>query len=166
MISLHLLPLCYLIIQGFHPGGPSVWAKGAGHLVSRGGAKLLLNFFPFLTIPQEMVATTIVALYPLATSPLGLLSTIARTTLALFLLWSFNNLDHLDSSPRRTLFDLRHYTLFLILLFLGSLAICLGPISTTIDLQTLGHYNGSLQISLHMGPTCSCKCGCNPDRNA
>ena len=95
-MSLHRLPLCFLVVQGFHPGDPSIWAKGAGLIFSRGGAKLLLNFFPFLAILQEMVATTIVALNPLATSPLGLLSTIAQTTLALLLLRFLNNLDHLD----------------------------------------------------------------------
>ena len=53
-----------------------------------------------------MVATTIVALNPLAASPLGLLSTLAQTALALLLLQFFNNLDHLDGPARRTPFDL------------------------------------------------------------
>ena len=99
-----------------------------------------------------MVATTIVALNPLATSPLGLLFTRARATLALLLLWFFNNLGHLDGPPRRTPFDLRRHPLFLIFKFLGSLSTHPGPISTMIHLQTLGHCDGSLQISLHMDP--------------
>ena len=122
----------------------TVWANGAGLIFSRGGVKLLLNFLPFLAISQEMVATTIVALNPLATSPLGLLSTRARATLALLLLRFFNNLDHLDGPPKRTPFDLRRHPLFLFFKFLGSLFTCLGPVSTTINLHTLGHCDGSL----------------------
>ena len=73
-------PCCILLylllsVQGFHPGDPSVWAKGDGLLFSRGRMKFLLNFLPFLAIPQEVVATTIVALHFPPSSPLGLFST-------------------------------------------------------------------------------------------
>ena len=84
------------MVQGFHPSDPSLWAKGAGLIFSRGGMEYLFDFLPLLAILQEVVATTIVALNLLATSPLGLLSTIAQTTLALLLLRFLNNLDHLD----------------------------------------------------------------------
>ena len=52
------LPLCLLLsVQGFHPNDPSVWAKGAGLLFSRGRTKFLFDFFPLLAIPQEVVTT-------------------------------------------------------------------------------------------------------------
>ena len=57
-----------------------------------------------------------------------------------------------DGSPRRALLDLRHIPLFLIFELFGSFGGRLGPVSTTVNLQTLGHGNGSLQISLHVGP--------------
>ena len=151
-MSLHRLPLYSLMVHGFHPGVPSVWVKGAGLIFSRGGTEFLFDFLPLLAISQEVVATTIVALHLFTSSPPGLLSTRARTTLALFLLRFFNHLDHLDGPPRRTPFDLRQHPLFLFFEFLGSLFTCLGPVSTTINLQTLGHGDGSFQISLHMGP--------------
>ena len=73
---------------------------------SRGGAKLLLNFFPFFAIPQEMVTPTIVAFNPLGASPLGLLSTRARAALAFLWLLFLDDLDHLNGPPKRTPFDL------------------------------------------------------------
>ena len=48
--------------------------------------------------------------------------------------------------------DLRHVPLFLIFELFGSFGCCLGPVSTTVNLQTLGHGDSSLQISLHVGP--------------
>ena len=48
--------------------------------------------------------------------------------------------------------DLRHISLFLIFELFGSFGCCLGPISTMVNLQTLGHGDVSLQISLHVGP--------------
>ena len=95
------LPLYLLLfVRRFHPGDPLVWAKGAGLLFSRGGTELLLNLFPFLAVTQEIISTTIVAFYTLLSSPLSLLSTKARATLALLRLLFLHNLDHLDSSPR------------------------------------------------------------------
>ena len=118
--------------------------KGAGLIFSRGGTEFLFDFLPLLAISQEVVATTIVALNLFPSSPLGLLSTRARTTLALFLLRDFNHLDHLDGPPRRAPLDLRHVPLFLIFELLGSFGYLLGPVSTAIDLQTLGHRYDSL----------------------
>ena len=117
--------------------------------------ELLLDFLPFLAIIQEIISATIVALNPLLSSPLGLLSTRARTTLALFWLLVFHNLDHLDAPPRRAPLDLCYNALFLFFIFESfasfSSSTCLGPVSTPVDLQMLGHGNGDLQIALHMG---------------
>ena len=146
------IPLCLLLsVQGFHPDDPSVWVKGVRLLFSRGRTKFLLNFLPLLAISQEVVATTIVALHFPSSSPLGLLSTRARAALALLWLLS-HDLDHLDGPPRRAPLNLRHISLFLIFKLFGSFSRRLGPVSTTINLQTLGHGDGSLQISLHVGP--------------
>ena len=87
------------MVQGFHPGDPSIWGKGAGLLFSQGGTGLFLDLLPFLAIPQKMVATTIVALNPLVTSPLGLLSTIARAALALLWLLFLDDLGPPERSP-------------------------------------------------------------------
>ena len=75
VISLHRLPLCYLVDQGFHPGDPSVWAKGAELVFSWGGMKFLFHFFPLLAILQEVVTTAIVALNLFLPSSLGLFPT-------------------------------------------------------------------------------------------
>ena len=99
-----------------------------------------------------MVTTTIVALNLLATSPLGLPSTQARAALALLWLLFLDDLDHLDGTPRQTPFDLHCHTLFLIFELFGSLATRFGRVSSTKTLQMWGHCDGSLQISLHMGP--------------
>ena len=72
----------------------------AGLIFSRGGTEFLFDFLPLLAVSQEVVATTIVALYLFPSSPLGLLSTRAQSTLALLLLRFFNNLDHLDGPPQ------------------------------------------------------------------
>ena len=69
------LPLYLLLVQGFHLGDPSVWAKGAGLVFSRGGTKFLFNLFPLLAIPQEVVATTIMALNLPSSSSFGLFPT-------------------------------------------------------------------------------------------
>ena len=101
-----------------------------------------------------MVTTTIVAMNLPSSTPLGPFSTGSQATLALLWLWFLDDLDHLDSSPRRTPFDMRYHTLFLILVFKfpGPLPTRLSPVPTMINLQMLGHCDGSLQISLHMGP--------------
>ena len=88
-------------------------AKGAGLVFSRGGTEFLFDFLLLLAISQEVVATTIVALNLFPSSPVGLLSTKARSALALLLLRFFNNLNDLDGPPRRTPFDLRRHPLFL-----------------------------------------------------
>ena len=108
--------------------------------------ELLIDFLPFLAITQEIVSATILALDPLLSSTLHLLFARARTSLALLLLWFLDDLDHLDSSPRRTPFDLHCHTFFLILIFkfFGPLSTSHGPVSSTINLQTLGHCDGSL----------------------
>ena len=54
--------------------------------------------------------------------------------------------------PRRAPLDLRHVPPFLIFELFGSFSGRLGPVSTTVNLQTLGHGDSSLQISLHVGP--------------
>ena len=125
----HRLPLYCLMVQGFHPNDLSIWVKGAGLVFSRGGTKFLFDLFPLLAISQEVVATTIVALNPLATSPLGLLSTQACAVLALLWLLFLDDLDHLEGPSQRTPFDLRRHPLFLIFKFLGSLSTRLGPVS-------------------------------------
>ena len=112
------LPLCLLhVSRGSILSDLSVWAKGAGLLFSRGGTELLLDFFPFLVVTQEMISTTIAALYTLLSSPFGLLSTWAWTTLALLWLLFIHYLDHLDGPPKRAPLDLRHCALFLFLIF-------------------------------------------------
>ena len=84
------------MVQGFHPGVPSVWAKGVGLIFSRGGTEFLFDFLPLLAISQEVVATTIVALNLFPSSPFGLLSTRARAALALLWLLFLDDLDHLN----------------------------------------------------------------------
>ena len=75
VIYAHHLPLCCLVVQGFYPGDPSVWAKGAGLVFSRGGMKFLFDLFLLLAISQEVVTTTVVTLNLFLSSPLGLFST-------------------------------------------------------------------------------------------
>ena len=55
---------------------------------------------------------------------------------------------------------------FWFLNFFGYFVCRLGPVSTAINLQTLGHGDGSLQISLHVGPNVLLQCGCSPERKA
>ena len=86
-----------------------------------------------------------------SSSPLGLLSTRARAALALLRLLS-HDLDHLDGPPRRAPSTCTTFPFFWFFKLFGSFARRLGPVSSTINLQTLGHGNGSLQISLHVGP--------------
>ena len=87
------LPLYLLLVQGFHPSGPFVLAKGTGLLVSQGRMDFLFNLFPLLAILQEMVSATIVALHLFPSSPLGLRPAQAGATLALHLLLFFNHLE-------------------------------------------------------------------------
>ena len=41
-----------------HPGHPSVWAKGARQLVSR-GAEFLTHLLPLLAVPEEVISSTV-----------------------------------------------------------------------------------------------------------
>ena len=111
------------------------------------------HLLPLLTIPQGMVSSTIEA-FPLElSSPISLLLLpLASLALSLLLLLG---LDHSDNFLRLIALHLCNSPLFILLFGFSSrfllLSTSLGPVSTTIDLQTLGHGRRRLQISLDVG---------------
>ena len=114
-----------------------------------------------------MISTTIEA-FPLELFPSVSLLLLPLASLALSLLLLLG-LDHLDNYLR--LIPLYHCnsSLFVLLFKFSSksllLSTSLGPVSSMIDLQTLGHGHRRLQIPLNVDPHMLLWVGVNPNRN-